>query len=64
MRWAGAWGTMGDREDVYMVLVGRPDGRRPLGRPRCRLEANIKMDFQDVGWGGMGWISLVQDRDR
>jgi hypothetical protein len=55
---------MRDQKGVYMVLVGRPDGRRPLGRSTCRWEGNIKMDFQDVGWGGIGWIALAQDRDR
>jgi hypothetical protein len=44
--------------------VGRPEGRRPLGRPRFRWEDNIKMDLQEVGWGGMDWIDMVQDRDR
>jgi hypothetical protein len=57
MIWAGAWGTMGDRKGIYMVLVGRPNGR-----PRHRWEGNIKMDFQDMGWGG--WIALAQDRQR
>jgi hypothetical protein len=44
--------------------VGRPEGRRSLGRPRRRWEDNIKMDLQEVGWGGMDWIELAQDRDR
>jgi hypothetical protein len=48
---------------VRHILVGRPEGRRPLGRPGCRWEDNIKMDLQDVGWG-MDWIELAQDRDR
>jgi hypothetical protein len=47
---------MGDRKGVYRVLVGKPEGNRPLGRPRCRLEDNIKMDLQDVGiWTGSNW---------
>jgi hypothetical protein len=43
---------------------GKPEGRRPLGRPRCRWEDNIKMDLREVGWGGMDWINLAQDKDR
>jgi len=54
---------MGERRGVYRVLVGKPDGKRPLGRPRRRWEDNIKMDFQEVGCGGMDWIELAQDRD-
>jgi len=55
---------MVDRKGVYRVLVGEPEGKRPLGRPRRRWEDNIKMDLQEVGWGGMDWIELAQDRDR
>ena len=47
-----------------MVLVGKPEGKRPLGRPRRRWEDNIKMDLQEMGYGGMDWIDLAQDRDR
>jgi len=54
---------MGERS-VYRVLVGKPEGKRPLGRPRLRWEDNIKLNHQDVGCGGMDWIELVQDRDR
>jgi len=64
MRWAGHVALMGDRRSVYWVLVGKPDGRRPLGRPRRRWEDNIKMGLQEVGYGGMEWIELAQDRDR
>jgi len=49
---------------VYRVLVGKPRGKRPLGRPRSRWEDNIKMDLQEVGCGVMDWIKLAQDRDR
>ena len=49
---------------MYTVLVGKPEGRRPLGRPRHRWEDNIKIDLQEVGCGGMDWIELAQDRDR
>ena len=54
---------MGERRGEHMVLVGKPDGKRPLGRPRHRWEDSIKMDLQEVGWG-MDWIDLAQDRDR
>jgi len=49
---------------VYRVLVGKPEGKRPIGRVRCRWEDNNKMDFQKVGCGGMDWIELAQDRHR
>ena len=55
---------MGERRGVYRVLVGKPEGKRPLGTPRRRWEDNIKMDLQEVGSGGIGWIDLAQDRDR
>jgi hypothetical protein len=55
---------MGEGRGAYRILVGRPEGRRPLGRHRCRWEDNIKMNLQEVGWGGMDWIDMAQDRDR
>jgi hypothetical protein len=54
---------MGDGRVVYRVLVGKPEGKRPLERPRRRWEDNIKIDLQEVGCGCMDWIELVQDRD-
>jgi len=64
MRWAGHVARMGERRCVHRVLVGKPEGKRPLGRPRHRWEDNIKMDLQEVGCGGMDWIEMAQDRDR
>jgi hypothetical protein len=64
MRWAGHVARMGKKRDVYRVLVGKPEGKRPFGRPRHRWENNIKMDLQEVGFGDMGWIKLAEDRDR
>jgi hypothetical protein len=63
MRWAGRVARMGEERGAYRILVGRTERRRPLGRPRLRWEDNIKMDLQEVGWGGMNWIKLAQDRD-
>ena len=55
---------MGERRGVNSVLVGKPEGKRPIGRPRDRWEDNIKMDIQEVGCGGTDWIELTQGRDR
>ena len=64
MRWAGHVARMGEGRGVYRVLVGKPEGKRPLGRPRRRWEDNIRMDLQEVGLGYEDWIGLAQDRDR
>jgi hypothetical protein len=64
MRWVGHVAGMGERRNAYRILVGKLEGRRPLGRPRRRWVNNIKMDFREIGWDGMGWIDLTQDRDR
>ena len=63
MRWAGHVACMGQRRDVYRVLVENPEGKRHFGRPRRRREVYIKMGLQEVGCAGMGWIELAQDRD-
>jgi hypothetical protein len=55
---------MGEDRGVHKVLVGKPEGKRPLGRPRRRWEDNINIDFQEVGVGGRDWMELAQDRDR
>ena len=64
MRWAGQVARMGQVRGVYRVLVGKPEGKRPLGRPRRRWEDNIKMDLQEVGGCCDDWMELAQDRDR
>ena len=64
MRWAGHVARMGEEKGVYRVLVGKPGGRRSLGRPRRRWVDNIRMDLQEVGCGYVDWIGLAQDRDR
>jgi hypothetical protein len=60
----GACSSDGEERSVYRVLVGKPEGKKPLGRPRRRWEDNIRMDLQEVRCGGMDWIGLAQDRDR
>jgi hypothetical protein len=63
MRWTGHVAHMGEESNVYRVLAGKPEGRRPLGRPRRRWEDGLKMDLLEIGWGGVEWIHLAQDRD-
>jgi hypothetical protein len=62
--WAGYVARMGEGRGAYRILVGKPEGKRPLGRPRRRWEDNVKMDLQEVECGGMDWIELAQDRNR
>ena len=64
MRRTGHVARMGEERGVYTVLVGKPEGKRPLGKPRHRWEDNIKVDLQEVGCRGVDWIELAQDRDR
>jgi len=64
MRWAGHVARMGEERGMYRVLVGKLEGKRPLGRPRCRWVDNIRTGLQKVGCGYMDWIGLAQDRDR
>jgi len=64
MRWAGLLARMSEERRVYRVLLGKPEGRRLLGRPSCRWVYNIRMDLQEVGCGYMDWFGLAQDRDR
>jgi hypothetical protein len=64
IRWAGHVAYMGEVSGAYNILVGRTEGRRPLGRPRLRCEDNIKMDLREIEFGDVDWIHLAQDRDR
>jgi hypothetical protein len=64
MRWAGHVARTGEKRNVYRLLVGKPEGRRPLGRPTRRWLNNIRMDLLEVGWGDVDWIGLAQDRGR
>jgi hypothetical protein len=60
----GAYSTNGEKRNAYWLLVGKPEGRRPLGRPRRRWVDDIRVDLVEVGWGDVDWIGLAQDRDR
>jgi hypothetical protein len=61
MRWAGQVARMGKKRNAHRILVRKPDGKRPLGRPRRRWVDNIKMDLSEIGWDGMDWIDLAED---
>jgi hypothetical protein len=58
MRWAGNVARMGEKRNAYRILVGKPEGKRPLGRPRGRWVDNIKMDFRETGWDGFIWLMI------
>jgi hypothetical protein len=64
MRWAGHVARMGEKRNVYRVLMGKPEGKRPLERSRRRWEDGIRIDLREIGWGNVDWIQLAQDRDR
>jgi hypothetical protein len=64
MRWTGHVARMGEKRNVYRLLIGKPEGRRPLGRPRCRWIDNIKIDLLEIGLSVVDWIGLAQDRYR
>jgi hypothetical protein len=63
MRWVGHVARVGEKRNAYRLLVGKPEGKRPLGRPRRRWVNNIRMDLGEVKWGDVDWICLVQDKD-
>jgi hypothetical protein len=63
MRWAGHVARMGENRNAYRLLVGKPEGKKSLGRPRHRWVDNIRMDLLDIRWGDVDWIGLAQDRD-
>jgi hypothetical protein len=64
MRWVGHVARVGETRNAYRILVGKPEGKRPLGRPRRRWVDNIKIDLRETGWDGVGWINLAQDWDQ
>jgi hypothetical protein len=64
MRWAGYVARMGEKRNAYRLLVGKPEGKRPLGRPRRKWVDNIRMDLGEMGWSDVDWIGLAQDRNR
>jgi hypothetical protein len=64
MRWVGHVALMEEKRNAYKLLVGQPEGKRPLGRPRHRCVDNIRMDLGEVAWGDVDWIGLAQDRNR
>jgi hypothetical protein len=64
MRWAGHVARMGEKKNADKLLVGKPEGKRPLGRPTHKWVGNIKMDLLEIGWGAVDWIGLARDRDK
>jgi hypothetical protein len=64
IRWAGHVAQMEEKRNAYRILVGKPEGKRPLGKPIRRKEDNIRMGLKEMGWGDMDWIDPAQDRDQ
>jgi hypothetical protein len=64
MRWVGHVARKGEKRNAYRILVGKPEGKRPLGRPRRRWVDSIKMNLREIGWDGVDWIDMAQDRDQ
>jgi hypothetical protein len=64
MSWAGHVARIGETRNAYRILVGKPEGKRPLGRPRRRWVDSIKMDLGEIGWDGRDWLELAQVRDK
>jgi hypothetical protein len=64
MRWAGHVARMREKRNAYRILVGKPKGKRQLGRPRNRLEDNINIDLRELRWGGLDWIDLAEDTNK
>jgi hypothetical protein len=64
MRWARHVARMGEKRNAYSILVGKPEGKRPLGRPRRRWVDYIKIDFREIGWDSVDWFDLAQNRDK
>jgi hypothetical protein len=64
MRWAGHVARMGEKRNAYKILVGKPEGKRPVGRPRSKWVDNIKIDLREMEWDSMDWNDLAQDRDQ
>jgi hypothetical protein len=64
MRWAGHVARIGEKRNAYRILVGKPERRRPVGRPRRRWADNIKIDLRETGWDGVDWVDLAQDGDQ
>jgi len=64
IRWAERVALMGDMRNAYRLLVGKPGGKRPLGRPKHRWEDNIRMNLREIGWEVVDWMHLAQDRDQ
>jgi hypothetical protein len=62
MIWAGHVARMGEMKNAYRIMMGKPEGKRPVGRPK--MQEHFKMDLSEIGWGGMDWIDLAQDRDQ